>query len=92
MNTLRNVSDQSFLIQRTGGAVVHLLPGRAVALADEELKSSQVQSLIAGGLARVQKIAPPAKAAKAAKAKTAGHEPETHEAPEGKHVKKKGES
>ena len=92
MNTLRNVSDQSFLIQRTGGAVVHLLPGRAVALADEELKSSQVQSLIAGGLARVQKIAPPAKAPKAPKAKTAGHEPETHEAPEGKHVKKKGGS
>lgn len=90
MNTLRNVSGQSFLIQRTGGAVVHLLPGRAVALADEELKSSQVQSLIAGGLARVQKIAPPAKAAKAAKAKTARHEPETHVAPEGKHVKKKG--
>jgi hypothetical protein len=89
MNTLRNVSDQSFLIQRTGGAVVHLLPGRAVALADEELKSSQVQSLIAGGLARVQKIAPPAKAAKA---KTAGYEPETHEAPEGKHEKKKGGS
>ena len=89
---LRNVSGQSLLIHMTRGAVVHLFPGRAVALADEELKSSQVQSLIAGGLARVQKIAPPAQTAKAAKDETARHEPEKHEVPERKHEKKKGES
>jgi hypothetical protein len=86
MNTLRNVSDQSFLIQRTGGAVVHLLPGRAVALADEELKSPQVQRLIDGGLARVQKIA---LTSKATKAKTPIPEPEKPQAPERTHAPKK---
>lgn len=70
MNALRNMSGQSFLIHRTGGAVVHLFPGRAITLTDEELKSSQVQRLIAGGLAGIQKIATPAPAANSSPAET----------------------
>jgi len=91
MNALRNVSGQTFLIHRTGGALVHLFPGRAVALADEELRSAQVQSLIAAGLARIQSLVPPP-AAKAAKAESARHEPHKHETPERKHEKKKDDS
>ena len=91
MNALRNMSGQSFLIHKTGGALVHLFPGRAVALADEELKSAQIQSLIAAGLARIQSLVPP-RAAKAAKAGSTQHEPHKHEAPERKHEKKKDES
>lgn len=102
MKALRNVSPgQTLHILKTGGAVVHLFPGRALALTEDQLKSSQIKSLIAGGLARIQQIEPlaaaraakgePAKA-EPAKAEPARHEPEKHEAPERKHEKKKGES
>ena len=92
MNALRNMSGQSFLIHKTGGALVHLLPGRAVALADEELKSAQVQSLIAAGLARIQSLVPPAHLSRAEKAETAMHEPGKHQALERRHEKRRGES
>jgi hypothetical protein len=92
MNALRNVSGQPFLIHKTGGAVVHVFSGRAVALTDEELNSSQVRSLVAGGLARVEKIGLAAREARAAKAEPARHEPEKREARERKAEKKKDES
>lgn len=74
---LRNMSRQPFLIHIMGRAVT-LFSGRAVTLTDEELKSPQVQSLIAGGLARIEKPVP-AQAAKGAKADTAKHDMEKHE-------------
>ncbi|HVO84757.1 MAG TPA: hypothetical protein VMU60_10055 [Syntrophobacteria bacterium] len=92
MNALRNVSGQPLLIHKTGGAVVHVLPGRAVALTDEELNSSQVRSLIAGGLGRTEKIGSAARAAGAAKAEPARQEPEKREARERQPEKKKDES
>jgi hypothetical protein len=89
MNALRNVSGQSFVIQRAGGSVAHLFPGRALALTDEELRSAQVQSLIVNGLARVQRIVPPT--ARAAKADTAQPGSERGEGPERRPEKKKVE-
>lgn len=66
MNALRNVAapPRPLLIQKINGPLVHLLPGRALALTDEELATGQVQSLIAGGLARVQQLGAPAGARK----------------------------
>ena len=64
MNALRNVSGQSFLIQRAGRAVVHLMPKRAVIMTDDELRSPQVQRLLAAGHVRLQAINPSASKAK----------------------------
>jgi len=74
MEALRNVSKQSFLIHLRGGGNLHLLPGRAVALSAEELKSSQVQHLLNGGLARLERLGKETEAeAPAAKKKLKRH-------------------
>jgi hypothetical protein len=62
MDTLRNVSGQSFLLMKHGGGSVHLLPGRAVILSAEEMKSPQVRQLLDGGFARVEQPGKPEKA------------------------------
>lgn len=57
MDALRNVSSQSFVLQKKGGGSMHLFPGRAVALSAEELKSPQVQQLLKSGFAHIEKLA-----------------------------------
>jgi hypothetical protein len=61
MDTLRNVSGQPFLLMKQGGGSVHLFPGRAVILSEEEMKSSQVRQLVDGGFARVERPGKPEK-------------------------------
>lgn len=56
MDILRNVSNQPIIIQKKAGIILHCLPGRAVGLTDEERQSSQVQSLLRGGLMELQKL------------------------------------
>jgi len=73
MEALRNISTQSFLIRVQGGGNLHLLPGRALTLSAEELKSPQVQHLLNGGLARLEKLGKEAETAvPAAKKKIEG--------------------
>jgi len=59
MEALRNVSNQSLILPKPGGGMVHLLPNRAMTLADEELQAPQVQNLVKSGLAVIEKIGPP---------------------------------
>jgi hypothetical protein len=66
MDTLRNVSGQSFLLMKQGGSSVHLFPGRAVILSTEEMKSPQVRRLLDGGFARVEQPGKPKDASKQA--------------------------
>ena len=56
MDALRNVSSQSFLLQTPGGGNRHLLPGRAVTLSVEEIKSPQIQQLLKGGFVQIEKL------------------------------------
>lgn len=56
MDILRNVSGQPIIIQRRGGATLHFLPGRAVTLSREELKSPQVQNLLQRGWVQLQEL------------------------------------
>ena len=62
MHTLRNVSGQSFILMKQGGASIHLFPGRAVTVSAEELKSPQARHLLQGGYARVEQPGRPQKA------------------------------
>ena len=55
MKILRNTSKQPFIIHRTRGVAVHLLPGRAILLTDDELKSTQLKSLIERDWVRIEK-------------------------------------
>jgi hypothetical protein len=55
MTVIRNVSNQPFNLNRKG-AIVQLLPKRAAAITDEEIKSSQVQNLLHHGFVRLEKI------------------------------------
>ncbi len=63
MDVLRNISSQSFIVRKQGGGNMHLLPGRAITLSAEELKSPQVQQLLNRGFAQVEKLGMPEKAA-----------------------------
>lgn len=63
MDTLRNVSSQSLILQKPGGGVVHLLPGRAITLSAEELQTPQVLNMVKSGLIEIETLgAPPAPA------------------------------
>ena len=63
MDALRNVSNQSLILQKPGGGNVHLLPDRAITLSAEELQMPQVQNMVRSGLAQIEKLgAPPAPA------------------------------
>jgi hypothetical protein len=53
MDALRNVSSQSLIVHKPSGGTTHLLPGRAVTLSAEELKSPQVLQLLKGGFAQI---------------------------------------
>ncbi len=59
MNALRNVSSQSLIVQKQSGGNMHLLPGRAVTLSDEELTSPQVLQLLKSGFAQIEKLGKP---------------------------------
>jgi hypothetical protein len=61
MEALRNVSGQTLILQE-GGRAIHLLPGRAVTIAPEALKTPQMRRLLLRGLVLPEKIgtAPPA--------------------------------
>jgi hypothetical protein len=60
MDTLRNVSNQSLILQKPGGGIVHLLPNRAITLSAEELRAPQVLNMVKNGLAEIERLdAPP---------------------------------
>ena len=59
MDALRNVSSQSLIVHKPSGGTTHLLPGRAVTLSAEELKSPQVLQLLKGGFAQIEKLGKP---------------------------------
>ena len=59
MDALRNVSDQSLILQKPGGGTVHLLPNRAITLSAEELQSPQVQNMVKSGLVEIVRLGPP---------------------------------
>jgi hypothetical protein len=54
MDTLRNVSMQSLILQKPGGGNVQLLPGRAITLSAEELQGPQIQSMLKSRLVEVE--------------------------------------
>ena len=61
MDTLRNVSNQPLILQKPGGGIVHLLPGRAITLSAEELQAPQVLNMVKSGLIEIETLgAPPA--------------------------------
>ena len=61
MDALRNVSNQSLFLPKPGGGNTHLLPGRAVTLSAEDVKSPQVQQLLKGGFVQLEKLGKPGK-------------------------------
>jgi hypothetical protein len=76
MDALRNVSNQSLILQKPGGGNVHLLPDRAITLSAEELQSAQVQNMLRSGLVAIEKLGPPpAQAAPAERRRSADSGP-----------------
>ena len=59
MDTLRNVSNQSLILQKPGGGIVHLLPGRAITLSAEELQAPQVLNMVKSGLIEIEQLGAP---------------------------------
>ena len=59
MNALRNVSSQSLILQKPGGGMVHLLPGRAITLSAEELQAPQVLNMVKSGLIEIEQLGAP---------------------------------
>src|SRR5215216_3969601 len=54
METVRNVSMQSLILQKPGGGNMHLLPGRAIGMTDQQLAAPQVQTLLNRGLLAIE--------------------------------------
>jgi hypothetical protein len=87
MNRLRNISGQSLIFQRSNGTAVHLLPGRAAALTDEEFESVQIRNLLNSGLGQAQPMASGDAAAGMGKAGYKPNPPKKTEIKPGQHKK-----